>query len=201
MEEDLVKLDSDQVINGNSNQQFFLVPDSGVSYQIACPGTLTVGKHPNNAVVVDHYSASHHHAIVFSKFNDSLNLWEIFLKNLDSMNDTFAGPSVADLDKCMGVRQLVSGDILCFGSSNQTFRFIESFSGMPPIHVLPFYETVDPFVDLPNFKRPLSAKIKRIPSSESWRTESTLSSSDSVKLPEIRLNKSPKAVALSPLKR
>lgn len=182
MEEECIVLDSFGLI-----PNFSLYLNEGINFPISCPGEITVGKFPALTVKLDHYSICNHHATIFTKYNELSNEWEVFIRDHNSLNGTYVGPALSELDKCIGDHKVNPGDIICFGSFEQIFKLVSAISPAE----YPFmsggmfgYDSVESFSELPTFK--FSPKISRAFSEDSGRTDSwSVSSGESIKLPEI----------------
>jgi pSer/pThr/pTyr-binding forkhead associated (FHA) protein len=81
---------------------------------------LTIGRAPDNAVIIDNPSVSGHHARVFSE-NDA-----VILEDLDSTNGTFVNGQPA------GRRVLRSGDVVLIGKHQLVFEHTQEWAASPP---------------------------------------------------------------------
>ena len=81
---------------------------------------LTIGRLPDNTVVIDNPAVSGHHARVFSESG------AVIVEDLNSTNGTFVNGQPA------GRRVLRSGDVLLIGKHQLVFEHTQEWSASPP---------------------------------------------------------------------
>ena len=89
-------------------------------FEVVRMGGLTIGRAPDNAVIIDNPSVSGHHARVFSESG------AVIVEDLNSTNGTFVNGQPA------GRRVLRSGDVLLIGKHQLVFEHTQEWSASPP---------------------------------------------------------------------